>query len=173
VAPDLRGSALAVAVGEGGKPAFDAAERAFRASQDAVLRSQLLSAMGDTSDPGLDARVRALVFEPGLLRRNEIFPAIGGAARRPATRPALRAWIDAHFDQVQARLAPAGAALVGLYAEGMCSAAEADALQATFAERMAAVEGGPRELQQTQEAIRLCAAQREARRGQPLDFPRR
>ncbi|HET6435431.1 MAG TPA: M1 family aminopeptidase [Xanthomonadaceae bacterium] len=172
-APDLRGSALAVAVREGGEPAFDAAERAFRASQDAVLRSQLLSAMGGTGDAAQDGRVRELVFEPGLLRRNEIFPAIGGAARRPANRPALRAWIDANFDQLQARLAPAGAALVGLYARGMCSAADADALQATFAERMAAVEGGPRELQQTQEAIRLCAAQRQARRGQPLDFPRR
>src|SRR3546814_6405618 len=59
----LRGTALAVAVQEGGKAAFDAAERHFRASQDAVLRSQLLSAMGGTDDAALNARVRALVFE--------------------------------------------------------------------------------------------------------------
>ena len=173
VSQDLRATALAVAVQEGGKPAFDAAERAFRASQDAILRSQLLAAMGSTGDAALDERVRALVFEPGLLRRNEIFPAVGGQTDRAATRPALRAWIDARFGELEARLAPAGAALVGLYADGMCSSAEADALQAKFAPRVADIEGGPRELQQAVEAIRLCDAQKHARAGLPLDFPAR
>ncbi|MGN6513704.1 MAG: M1 family aminopeptidase, partial [Lysobacteraceae bacterium] len=171
VSQDLRATALAVAVQEGGKPAFDAAEQAFRGSQDAILRSQLLAAMGGTRDAALDERVRALVFEPGLLRRNEIFPAVGPQADEEATRPALRAWTDAHFKELEARLAPAGAALVRLYADGMCSNAEADALQAKFAPRVADIEGGPRELQQTVEAIRLCDAQRQARAGLPLDFP--
>ena len=45
----------------GGYPAaFDAAEKQFRASEDAVLRSQLLGAMGSTKDPALNERVRAL-----------------------------------------------------------------------------------------------------------------
>jgi alanyl aminopeptidase len=173
VPQDLRGVALAVAVEEGGKAAFDAAEKQFRASQDAVLRSQLLSAMGGTTDPALDARMRALAFEPGLLRRNEIFPAVGGQADEEATRPALREWIDAHFSELEDRLSPAGAAIVGLYAAGMCSDAEADALQAKFAERMQDVEGGPRELKQTVEGIRMCAASVAARKGQPLEFPSR
>ncbi|NUS38997.1 MAG: hypothetical protein HOQ02_08240, partial [Lysobacter sp.] len=75
--------------------------------------------------------------------------------------------------ELEARLAPAGAALVGLYADGMCTGAEADALQAKFASRVADIEGGPRELQQTVESIHLCAAQRQARAGLPLEFPRR
>ncbi len=171
VAQDLRGTALAVAVQEGGKPAFEAAEMHFRASQDAVLRSQLLSAMGSTEDPALNARMRALVFEEGLLRRNEIFPAVGGQMGHASTRPALREWIDAHFGDLQAKLAPAGAAVVMGYAAGMCSDAEADALEAKFAKRMADVEGGPRALAQELESIRMCAAQVAARRGQPLAFP--
>ncbi len=169
---DLRGTALAVAVQEGGQAAFDAAERHFRATQDAVLRSQLLSAMGGTEDAALNARVRALVFEEGLLRRNEIFPAVGGQMGHASTRPALRAWVDEHFEALSAKLAPAGAAVVGGYAAGMCSDAEADELQAKFAARMADIEGGPRALQQEVEQIRMCADQVAARKGQPL-FPAR
>ena len=173
VPQDLRGTALAVAVEEGGKAAFDAAEKQFRASQDAVLRSQLLGAMGSTEDAALNERVRALVFEQGLLRRNEIFPAVGGQTGQASTRPALREWIDANFEKLEARLAPAGAALVGLYAAGMCSDADATALQEKFTPRVAAIEGGPRELQQTVEAIKLCGAQKQARAGLPLEFAKK
>src|SRR5690606_18871984 len=141
--------------------------------QDAVLRSQLLGAMGGTLDETLNERVRALVFEEGLLRRNEIFPVVGGQAGHEETRPGLRAWIDAHFEQLQARLAPAGAAIVQLYAAGMCSEPEAAALEGKFTARMADVEGGPRELKQTLEGIRMCAAQVAARKDLPIEFPKR
>ena len=63
VPKDMRGNALAVAVQEGGKEAFDAAEKHFRASQDPTIRSQLLGAMGDAQDPALAERARGLVFE--------------------------------------------------------------------------------------------------------------
>jgi alanyl aminopeptidase len=165
---DLRGTALAVAVQEGGVAAFDAAEKHFRASQDAVLRGQLLGALGSATEPTLAERARALVFEPGLLRRNEIFSVVGGQTDHDSTRPALRQWIDAHFTDLEAKLAPAGAALVGLYSADMCSTGDADALQAKFAERMKTIEGGPLELKQTVEAINLCAAQVQARKGLPL-----
>ena len=58
------------------------------------------------------------MFEKGLLRRNEIFPIVGGQTRDEKTRPALRQWVDSHFSELEARLAPAGAALVGLYSAG-------------------------------------------------------
>jgi alanyl aminopeptidase len=173
VPQDLRGTALTVAVQEGGKAAFDAADKHFRASQDAVLRSQLLGAMGSTKDAASNDRVRAMVFEPGLLRRNEIFPAVGGQTDDAAARPALRAWTDSHFKDIEAKLAPAGAAVVNLYAAGMCSDADAAELESKFSERMVDIEGGPRALKQTTEAIRMCAAQVEARKGQPVGFPKR
>jgi alanyl aminopeptidase len=157
-------------VQEGGVEAFEAAEKQLRASQDAVLRSQLLGAMGGTGDATLDERVRALVFEPGLLRRNEIFPAIGNQVAEPASRPALRKWMDARFEDLEEKLNPAGARLVGLYAVGMCSNNDATALEDRFGARMADVDGGPRALRQAVERIRMCAAQVEARKGQPLEF---
>ena len=170
VSQDLRGTALSVAVKDGGTTAYDAAEKHFRASQDAVLRSQLLGAMGGTTDPALAARSRALVFEEGLLRRNEIFAAVGGQTGEDATRPALRDWIDAHFSELEAKLAPAGSALVSLYSADMCSTTEASALQDKFGKRMENIEGGPRELKQTVEVIGMCEAQVQARKGQPLEF---
>ena len=167
---DLRGTALAVAVQGGGKVAFDAAEKHFRATQDAVLRGQLLEALGSANDPKLAERARALVFEPGLLRRNELLSVVGAQTDEPALRPAVREWIDGHFDELVRKMAPAGARLVRPYAAGMCSAADAAALQEKFAERMQDVEGGPRALKQAGEGIRLCAAARSVRDDQPLEF---
>lgn len=173
VPKDFRATALAVAVQEGGKAAFDAAEKHFRASQDAVLRGHLLGALGNSTDPKLAERARALVFEPSLLRRNEIFVLVGQQTNDPSMRPALRQWIDTHFTALEAKLAPAGAGLVGLYAAGMCSAADATAVEGKFAERMKTIEGGPLELKQTGEGIRLCAAAKQARKGQPLQFAKK
>jgi alanyl aminopeptidase len=89
---------------------------------------------------------------------------VGGQTEEIATRPALRKWVDTHFGELEARLAPAGAALVGLYSAGMCSTQEADDVQTRFGDRMKTIEGGPLELKQTVEAIRLCSAQKDARK---------
>ena len=52
----------------------------------------------------------------------------------------------------------------------MCSDAEAADVESRFADRMKSIEGGPLELKQTVEAVRLCAAQKDARKGMPLAF---
>ncbi len=55
----------------------------------------------------------------------------------------------------------------------MCSAAEADAVDTKFAERMKNIEGGPLQLKQTTEGIRLCAAAKAKRVNLPLQFASR
>src|SRR3546814_1604795 len=69
-----------LAVQDGGKAAFDLAEKHLRASDDAVVRREMLGAMGSVTDPALAARARGFVLEPGLLRLNEIFSVIFGQA---------------------------------------------------------------------------------------------
>ena len=170
VARDIRGTALWVSVQDGGVAAFDLAERHLRASQDAVLRGQLLTALGSATDPALAVRARALVLEKGLLRRNELYSIPANQLDEEALRPGVRQWLDRHFDQLEARLAPGGANLAGLYAAGMCSAEEASELESKFGQRLKTLEGGPMELKQAGEAIRLCGAQKQARRGLPLVF---
>ena len=170
VARDIRGTALWVSVQDGGVAAFDLAERHLRASQDAVLRGQLLTALGSATDPALAVRARALVLEKGLLRRNELYSIPANQLDEEALRPGVRQWLDRHFDELEARLAPGGANLAALYAVGMCSTEEALVLESKFGERLKTLEGGPLELKQAGEAIRLCGAQKQARRGLPLDF---
>jgi release factor glutamine methyltransferase len=159
VPQDLRGIALVVAVQAGGKAAFDAAVKHFRASQDAVVRGQLLGAMGSARDPVLAERARALVFEPGLLRRNEIFH----RCRRPdgrsvdASGRCASGWI--RTSPLQKRLAPAGAELVGLYAPACAAMRMPRRCRRRFATRMKTIEGGPLELKQTGESS-TCARRR-------------
>ena len=45
--------------------------------------------------PALATRARGFVFEDGLLRRNEIFLAVGGQLQHEALRPAVRRWVGA------------------------------------------------------------------------------
>ena len=170
VTRDLRGTAIAVAVQDGGAEAFELAEQHLRASTDAVIRRELLNAMAGAADPALAARARAMVLEPGLLRLNEIYSILFGQTGEPALRAGLREWLDVNYTALQAKLAPGGAAIASAYAAGMCSAADAQMLQATFGERLETVEGGPLELKQTVESIGLCAAAKAARRDQPIRF---
>lgn len=168
VPEDLRGLALSVAVEQGGKAAFDLAEKHLRATQDAQLRGQLLSGMGSARTPELAQRARALVLVDGLLRRNEIFRLLGPQTAHRALRPQLRAWLESNFEYLEAKLAPSAAQIVGFYAAGMCSAAEAAELQSRFAERMKNIEGGPLELKQLAESIGLCAAAKSHRSADSL-----
>ena len=124
---------------------------------------------GSETDPALARRARAIVHEPGLLRLNEIYYVIFSQAGEPENRPALREWLEANYDALQAKMAPGGSAIASAYAAGMCSTAEAEALQQRFAKRMETIEGGPLDLRQTVEGIGLCAAARSARMGQPIE----
>lgn len=162
VSADQRGLAIGMAAEEGDAKTFEALEKHFRASHDPLLRGQLLAAMGSVTDAGLAERARALALNPALLRRNELFALLGSQAGKETLRPGLREWLDSNFHTLQRRLAPGGAGLVRLYAVGLCSAPEADAVQAKFAERLRTIEGGPRTLAQTTEDLRLCGVLREA-----------
>jgi alanyl aminopeptidase len=170
VSTDVRATALAMAVEEGGKGAFDAADKHFRASRDPTLRTELLAAMGSSNDQALATRARTFIFEPNLLRRNEIFALIGSQFDEPALRAGAREWIDTHFKELDAKITPATAGVVRVYATGMCDAKDVSEIESTFTERMKSIEGGPLAVKQTIERVRLCAAAKELRATQPLRF---
>jgi alanyl aminopeptidase len=168
VPEDLRGLALGMAVALGGKPTFAMAEKHLRATQDAQLRGQLLAAMGSAERAEQASAARALVLVKDLLRRNEIVRILGPQSGQRELRPQLREWLDTNFEYLKAKLTPAGARIVGLYASGMCSAEDAAALETRFTERMKNIEGGPLELKQALESILLCAAAKAQRSGDSL-----
>lgn len=170
VSTDLRATALAMAVEDGGKAAFDAAEKHFRNSNDPILRMELLGAMASSNDAALAKRTRELISEPNLLRRNEIFAVLGGQSNEPALRKDLRAWIDANFKALDAKITPSTSGLVSLYANGMCNANDVNEIESKLAERMKSIEGGPLAVKQTEERIKLCAAAKELHAKHPLEF---
>jgi alanyl aminopeptidase len=164
VPADQRRLALRMAMEEGDAPVFEALLAQAQASQDPTWRGDLLAAAANARQPELRARVRALALAPDALRRNEIDVVLGGRRRDAEAEsdntagPALRDFIDSNFDALVARVKPAGAGFVNNYAEGLCSAGEADAMQARFTQRVQTLEGGPRALAQAAERVRLCGA---------------
>lgn len=172
VSRDLRGNALVIALQDGGAAAFDLAERHLRASEDPVLRGELLGAMGMVEEPALAARFRTLVLDEGAVRAGEI-RWVGAQSAVPALRPSLRAWLREHFDTLRSRagqfVAPA---VIAIDALGRCDAAGAEDMQSHYAPIVKDLEGAPLALTQAIEGIRLCAALKQAHAGKPLAFPR-
>jgi alanyl aminopeptidase len=162
VGADQRRLALRVAMEEGDATVFDALLAQAAASQDPSLRGDLLAAAGAARQPALQARTRALALAPDGVRRNEIWLLLSdppsGADPDLAAMQAQRDWLDTNFSALTARVAPGGAFFVFAYIDGLCSTADADAVQAKFSDRLKAMEGGPRTLAQAVEVVRLCGA---------------
>jgi alanyl aminopeptidase len=169
VEPGLVGMVLVVGVEDGGAPLYDAAEHALFGTGDALLRTQLLRALGSARDPELAERARALALDPRV-RLNELAITLHAQMDQPETRDAAFAFVEAHWDDLVARLGRVGAGrLVGLGAE-FCTEEDAERVEAFFRPRIEALGGGPRELGATLERIRLCAAEVRAHREDTTAF---
>lgn len=159
-APDVRGAALKMAGALGGQAEFEAAKRHFLASQDQQLRAQLLTAMGMASTPALQARAREFALDPAV-KSGEVGHVLLAQFGEPAARTAARTWYRENFEKVFAKAPQVWQARLPAFdATGLCSEKDAVGLHARYHERMAKVEGGPREMAQAEEAVRLCAALR-------------
>jgi alanyl aminopeptidase len=169
VDPGLVGMVLVVGAQDGGAPLFDAMELALVSTGDALLRSQLLRGLGSVTEPQLAERARALALDPRV-RLNELAIPLHAQMDQPETRDAAFDFVEAHWDELVARLGAAGAGrLVGLGA-AFCAEDDARRVEAFFAPRVQGLGGGPRELAGTLERIRLCAAQVEAQREETTAF---
>jgi cytosol alanyl aminopeptidase len=169
---DIRSAALLMAAEEGDITVFESLLKHLRANQDPVLRNDLLGALSSTVDPNLAKRVRDLMFDQDVLRRNELPTALYSQGYQKENLPALREWMDNNFKALEAKVAPAGADLVAIYAENMCSMDEAVMLDSKFTERMRTIEGGPRTLLQTIESVQLCSSLRELQLKQGVSIPK-
>ncbi|HEX5314265.1 MAG TPA: M1 family metallopeptidase, partial [Gammaproteobacteria bacterium] len=100
VAPDFLPIALSVAVRDQGKPVFDALEKILRNTSDPLIRSVTLDAMASATEPALAQRARAMVFEPGLLRKNEILAVVFIQMGQEQTRDATWEWLTANYEKL-------------------------------------------------------------------------
>lgn len=164
--------ALAVAVQDGDAAFFDHVEQLLFASDDAVVRGNLLAALGSTHDPELSRRALALSLDERL-RVNEMGTTLQVQTRDEVTREAAWAWVMENFDAIVERGSRDRAGWSPWLAAGFCSEEEAAAVQAFFAPRIEDLPGGPRNLAGALESIRLCAARAGAQRDSARAFFRR
>lgn len=157
---DLLAVTLKVAVQDGGAPAFDAAQAAFRANRDTAQRYALVEALGATRDARLGERARDLGLTSDV-QVGEMSRLYSAQAAEPENRAPLWQWLQRNFEAYRLRLPPAAQARVPeLVAEGRCGEVDADELAAWFAPRVGDLIGGERGLGQALERVRQCGALR-------------
>jgi alanyl aminopeptidase len=118
----------------------------------------LLDGLGYNIDPELTPRLLGLVLDPAALRSNELLDLLFAQTSERETRQVAYRWLLDHFDAVVARLGKDNAGVLPALSRGACSAAEAEQVRSFFAPRVAALMGGPRNLDQSLEQIELCSA---------------
>lgn len=169
VAPDLAELAVSVAIQEGGEAAFDHALALLASSTDPNVRTRLLRGLSTVADPALRARALALVLD-ARLRTNELFRPLMGPLGDPEGAAAVWSWLGEHYDAVAERMGPGFASYLPYAASGFCSAERATEARAFFEPRIAATQGGPRNLESAIESIELCAARVEHARTSAAAF---
>jgi cytosol alanyl aminopeptidase len=157
---NLAGIALSVAAEEGSAPFFDALLVHLDKSDDAALRARLLSAIASVREPALSERALALTLDKRL-RTNEVLTPLGQQFSMMETRDAAWLWLRTNLDAVVARLSPGRAGGLPFYVR-YCDEAHVSEVEAFFTPKIAALDGGPRNLANAVESMRLCVARRKA-----------
>ncbi len=96
------------------------------------------------------------------LRQNEWMPLLAGPMGSAALRHDHWRWFTEHFAEVRTHLPRKSLANLPRIAASFCSEQDALAVQAFFTPHLSELGQGKRELSQTLETIRQCAAQRDA-----------
>jgi len=181
---NLVGTVLSVAVQDGDAAFFDTLTERLFASDDALLRGQLLGALGSTKDEELAGRARDLSLD-ARLRVNEVFTPLGAQVSMEETRQPVWRWLASHYDAFVSRIGPFRAGYLPYFARGFCTEDAKDRVAAFFTSpvdhtdehgeatrvpRIETLAGGPRNLAGTLEAIHVCAARVEAQRESAQSF---
>lgn len=175
----LKVTALVAAARQGGghdgESGLKRLERHFHAAEDANLRRGALTALALVGTRPASERVRALALDARLsiIERAALLRTFmhSRAFRRDAQ--ANWDWLRLHGAALKSKLPVFERGLVIRLAGGFCSAERAEEVEDYFADRAAAIEGGPRALVHTVEAIERCAALRTATAGDLTRYLRR
>ncbi len=153
---------LSTSAWDGDRAFFDQLVTALKESKVQRERLWIADAFTSFRNPALARAALALFFAPGIDPR-EIERNLFGAP--PETRQLVWDFVRQNFHKLNstlpgARGIPFGARLP-LSASGFCDAAHRDEVGAFFQPRIASLPGGARNLANTLEDIRLCAARAE------------
>ncbi len=156
VDPDMLESVLGVAAARGDQQLFDAWHAAAAGERDLTARRRLLGAMGMFRDPAIVQQALDLMLEVSFDIR-ESMTLLSGANRTPTTRPLAWAFVQEHFDNLVEKLPREWGSKLPFVATSQCDPMVAVEVAAFFKERTSRFVGGPRNLAQALELMRLCA----------------
>ena len=158
---DLAGIAVMAALAENGPEAdalFTHIATLALSSEDAMVRSRLLSALGSVEDESRAQRALALTLDPRV-RTNELGIMMWAQAERHATgRERALAWLTANLEALSARMPEARLGTLSWTFSGFCSADGRARVEALLGPHASAWAGAPRNLAASLEVISMCAA---------------
>jgi alanyl aminopeptidase len=143
--------------------AFDALLARAKAEPDPRLRGDILRALASTREPDLVDRAIGLIFDENL-RINEKAIGLYVQGSDPRTSRHTFDVMKARYDDIAGELPEDWRARFPAAARGLCSEADAVEVEAFFGPKVPSVPGLDRNLAQTVEGIRLCAALADAHR---------
>ena len=165
---DMLGTVLAVTVQERGAAAIDALIGELARNSDASLRTTMVMAMGATADAQQGERVREFAIGEAA-KISETARLLGIQQYEPRNRAALWTWFQRRYAQVVAHTPIfLHGDLPELASEGWCDEAQAKKVAEFFGRDTAKVSGTAQGVQRAVEAIRLCAARKQAHGTQSL-----
>ncbi len=163
--PGLIGLAVKVAVADKGTAFAEELLTKALASRDGFFRQVAFGALAGAPDPALARKMQSLILDDRL-RDNEAIQIAYTLASTDAHREAMWQWIQNHLADFIKRIPTWRQGAVVNIGAGFCDREHARALKTFFADKVAHLEGGPRELAQTVERIELCAALKQAKGGE-------
>lgn len=169
VDPDLLDAILKAAVIRGGAGFHERLVGRLEGDLTAAERASLIGALGYTLDEHAIERTRELIFTD-VLRSSDIEDLLIGQATLPETRAGNWQWVRDNFDRLVEVIPAWQAGELPELAKGFCSEERAAEVESFFEPRIGKLQGGPRELAQALEAIRVCAAMSAHQRQSFLDW---
>lgn len=165
---------LAVAARNSGPELYQKILVQTKTEKNQQYREALRNTLGRFRQPELIERNFGFLMDGTFDWRESGFVLVIAPTNEPETAALPYAFVKANYDTIQKSLPAVGAFDFASYlpetAAMGCSEEEARDVDAFFRKRLEKVLGGPRELQQTIERIRLCAARKQVQQPQLIEF---
>jgi len=165
LSPDLYGTALGVAVEDLGRPFAEHLIAVRQEIDDSRFRRAVMGALTRTRDAGFATEVRSLALAENT-EPSESQELVFGLLRNRDHRDANWAWFVESLPALVARAPSQRRRFLPKVADRYCDASRIAELEALFAEHGDLAPGYEHSLEQTTEAIALCAALRDAVAGE-------
>jgi cytosol alanyl aminopeptidase len=155
---DAAAVALPIHARSGDERLFEMLRVKLRVAKTPEQRRIAIAGLTALAEPSLVERVLGMLFEPELLKAQDVKYVLPALFARRAPREIAWAWLQKHFDPLQKRLPPFAFGRVAWLIATFCDDAKVQSAAQFLAPRLAKLEGADKPMRQALEAGKLCAA---------------